>query len=205
MIPILTPELKASAVGWLLAALLAWTALVGFAGWLTGYDYRGDLAERDAATLRAAQTDALAKAQADAAARYRAATERGVKAEADLLTARAQFDAERRTQQSRITHVTTRYVPVPGAASIPLPACVFTRGWLHDYNAALGLPEGGSAAVAGESGDTAGGAASADAGLLPAAGLSQADILAHAGDYGAWCRGLAAQVDRLVELRRAEQ
>lgn len=205
MMPILTPELKAPALGWLLAAVLAWTALVGFAGWRTGYDYRGDLAERDASTLRASQSTALAKAEADAAARYRTATERGVKAEADLLTARAQFDAERRTQQSRITHVTTRYVLASGSAPIDLPHCVFTRGWLHDYNAALGLPEGGAAAVTGESGDTAEGTAGADAGLLPAAGLSQADILAHAGDYGAWCRGLAAQVDRLVELRRAEQ
>lgn len=102
--------------------------------------------------------------------------------------------------QERIPHVTTRYLPALTAAPEPIPHCVFTAGWLRDYNAALGVPTTGAGATAGSSGQAANHATDADAELLES-GVTPADILAHAQDYGQWARDLASQVTALLTAR----
>jgi len=186
--------------GWLLfGGLLALLASAG-GGAVAGYHYRGISADLALQGMQTESTRQFAQAQAQAAASYRNEAQRAHVAELSLIGERDRFDADRRTLQSRISSVTTRYIPAPGAGARPLPECVFTRGWLRDYNAALGLSEGGTPATASDTGQDSSEAASADAWLLPADGVTQADILAHVADYGAWCRGTAAQVEQLAPL-----
>lgn len=122
--------------------------------------------------------------------------------ETQLSNAKAQHAKEKKALLQRITDVTTVYVPSPGAAPEPLPRCVFTAGFVREFNAAIGvatdLPgpaQGAAAAAAGPAPSTA---ASTEA-WLRESGLSQVDILAHAGDYGEYCRNLSAQVNGLLD------
>lgn len=176
-------------------ALLIATA--GGAGW-TGYHLRGQSCDRDAETQRANQATAFATAERLAAERYRTATETAARADVALADTRQTVAATASAVKTRIVYVTTQYIPSGASAPVDLPRCVFTRGWLRDYNTALGVPGTAQSAAAGGTGNEALPAAAVEAGLLADSGLTQADILAHAADYGAWCGGLSAQVTGLI-------
>jgi predicted GNAT family N-acyltransferase len=103
--------------------------------------------------------------------------------------------------QERIPHVTTQYKASVGAAAQPIPRCVFTAGWLRDYNTALGVPAARSATAAGTAAKTASAAPGTDAELLES-GVTPADILAHAQDYGRWARDNLAQLNTLLDLQK---
>ncbi|MCY1551111.1 hypothetical protein D9M68_874200 [compost metagenome] len=77
---------------------------------------------------------------------------------------------------------------------------MFTVGWLRDYNTALGVPGAASGPLAGPAGPTPWAAPGADAELLES-GVTPADILAHAKDYGRWARDLASQVTGLLAAK----
>jgi hypothetical protein len=128
---------------------------------------------------------------------------RANQAEALLLE---QMDRHAQDQQQlleRIPHVTTVYRPTLTAAPVAIPRCVFTAGWLRDYNLALGV----SAPAAGTAAATVTQAAwptpGTDAELL-ASGVSPADILAHAQDYGRWTRDNLAQLNQLLDLQNKD-
>lgn len=124
---------------------------------------------------------------------------------ADALAARlAEQQRQHRTTrdqlQKEVTRVSTLYRKALDAAPEPVPACVFTRGWVRLYDRATGaeLP----AAPA----DPAGAAAPAgEAAALEQldSGVSQAGLLAHHIDYAEQCRNSAAQLDRLIDLLEA--
>lgn len=129
--------------------------------------------------------------------------ERANQAEALLLSQQDGHDQDHQQLQERIPHVTTVYRPAPAAAPVVIPRCVFTAGWVRDFNLALGA--GLSAAGVGTA--TAGPAQAAwpapgtDAELLES-GVTPADILAHAQDYGLWARNNLAQLNALLDLQK---
>lgn len=101
---------------------------------------------------------------------------------------------------AQVPHVTTVYLPAPAAKPVPIPACVFTRGWLRGYNAAIGAAVSDAAQGAGvpaQATDTAG-APSGDDELAPVA-ITQADVLNHHIDYAARTKDLEAQLNKLID------
>lgn len=128
---------------------------------------------------------------------------RANEAEALLLAAFDRHAEEKRQLQERILHVTTNYIPAPGAVAKPIPRCVFTAGWLRDFNTALGVPAlgPGSALTAAEK--AAWPTPGTDAELLES-GVTPADILAHAQDYGVWARANLAQLNALLDLQEKD-
>lgn len=130
---------------------------------------------------------------------------RANQAEELLLSQYARFDTEQKQLEERIPHVTTVYRPAPAAAPVAIPHCVFTAGWLRDYNAALGadLPTAGTGAVAAKAAQAPRPTPSTDAELLES-GVTPADILAHAQDYGRWARSLHAQLNALLDLQEKD-
>jgi hypothetical protein len=129
--------------------------------------------------------------------------ERANQAEAWLLGQQAAHDKDQQQLQERIPHVTTRYRPAPAAAPVVIPRCVFTAGWVRDFNLALGagLPAVGIGAAATGPAQTAWPAPGTDAELLES-GVTPADILAYAQDYGRWARDNLAQIDALLNLHK---
>ncbi|MBK3440782.1 lysis protein [Pseudomonas lactis] len=103
--------------------------------------------------------------------------------------------------QERIPHVTTQYKASVAAVPQPIPHCVFTAGWLRDYNAALGVPAASATAVASAFAKATSAATGTDAELLES-GVTPADILAHAQDYGRWARDNLAQLNSLLDLQK---
>ncbi|MFD2645118.1 hypothetical protein [Pseudomonas japonica] len=120
-------------------------------------------------------------------------------AEAQLSQAKVQHQKELEQLQERIPNVTTVYLPAPAAKPVAIPRCVFTAGWLRDYNAALGVPATAPAAAAGRAQAATSHAPGTDAELLES-GITPADILAHAQDYGLWARNNLAQLNALLDL-----
>lgn len=106
-----------------------------------------------------------------------------------------QLEADNAQLQQQITRVTRRYVDNSGK-SHPV-SCVFTRGFVQQYNAAFGHGDN-TAATAGSTGTAAGTVPAADT-LLRDSGVSQRDVLAAASDAGHQCRRLAAQVNGLLD------
>lgn len=104
--------------------------------------------------------------------------------------------AEKRVQLSRkVSHVTTVYRPAPDAAPQPLPACVFTTGFVREWNTALGLPEAGATTEGAN--QQANEAQGAD-GLDPSA-VTQADILNNHIDNAFRCRAIENQLTALID------
>ncbi|WP_248915847.1 lysis protein [Pseudomonas moorei] len=128
---------------------------------------------------------------------------RATEAESLLLASFERFTEEKRQLQERIPHVTTQYIPAPGAAAKSIPRCVFTAGWLRDYNTALGVPSARASAIAIPAEKAAWPTTGSDAELLES-GVTPADILAHAQDYGMWARSNLAQLNALLDLHEKD-
>lgn len=118
-----------------------------------------------------------------------------------LAAALADQQREHRTTrdhlQKEVTRVSSLYRKALDAAPEPVPACVFTRGWVRLYDRATG------AELPAADADSAGAAASparADAAEQLDSGINQSGLLAHHIDYAEQCRNTAAQLDRLIDL-----
>ncbi|AWF64382.1 hypothetical protein CSC27_0002 [Pseudomonas aeruginosa] len=100
-------------------------------------------------------------------------------AEEQLLQVQQQLTDTRHQLQERIAHVSTAYRAAPGAAPTAIPRCVFTRGWVRDFNTALGASLSATGARTASAGTQAATwpAAGSDAELLES-GVTPADILA---------------------------
>lgn len=129
--------------------------------------------------------------------------ERANQAEALLLSQQAGHDQDHQQLQERIPHVTTVYRPAPAAAPVVIPRCVFTAGWVRDFNLALGagLPAAGTGTAAPGTAQAAWPTPGADAELLES-GVTPADILDHAQDYGRWARNNLTQLNALLDLQK---
>lgn len=128
---------------------------------------------------------------------------RANESESLLFNLMDQYAKEKQLLQERIPHVTTQYRTAPGAVTQPIPRCVFTAGWLRDFNTALGVPAPGPGATAAQPAQAPWATPGTDAELLES-GVTPADILAYAQDYGLWVRGNLAQLNGLLDLREKD-
>ncbi|MGY8829667.1 MAG: lysis protein [Pseudomonadales bacterium] len=138
---------------------------------------------------------------------YRQQVERANQAEQVFLNAQEQIGLlQQQLTQERIGRVSTQYTPTRGGAVVPSPRFVITCGWLRDYNAALGAtaPAPEPCRATAVSKETAWPAPGAHTELLES-GVTAADILAHARDYGAWALANLAQLNALLDLHEKEQ
>ena len=94
-----------------------------------------------------------------------------------------------------IARVNDLYRRALDAAPEPLPACVFTRGWVRVYDQATGAAPMPPAKTA--TGAAAPGAEAAALEQLDS-GLSQRAVLAHHVRYAEQCRNTSAQLDALI-------
>jgi len=125
---------------------------------------------------------------------------RANQAEALMLGQMDRHAQDQQQLQERIPHVTTVYRPAPAAAPVVIPRCVFTAGWLRDFNLALGVPAPTPGATTATAQAAAWATPGTDAELLES-GVTPADILAFAQDYGRWARNNLAQLNQLLDLQ----
>lgn len=133
---------------------------------------------------------------------YHQQVERANQAELVFLDAQDEIGRlKQQLTQERINRVSTQYTPARGAAAVAAPRFVVTCGWLRDFNAALGAtaPAPPNCRATAGAQETAWPASGADAELLES-GVTAADILAHARDYGAWALANLAQLNALIDL-----
>ena len=127
----------------LTVALLACVVSASAAGSIAygfGFRYAAALGDTALANLQSTHSaQALAAEQANRVQLLQQVS-RAQQSESLLFDFMTQHANEKQQLQERIPHVTTQYRPAPGAAAEPIPRCVFTAGWLRDFNAALGVP-----------------------------------------------------------------
>lgn len=158
---------------------------------------RAALAEQVALAARDREAVALAVSEAERAARLRLEREsaRAAALAGEVDESRNRLAAERRAFNRRMARV---------AQDAALDGAGLSDDWVRLYNEALGLApaaDGGEAgASAPAAAPAAGTASAAGAGLRP--GTSLEDLLAHARDYGGYCRSLRAQAQALVAVER---
>lgn len=189
-----------SGLAWAVAACALSAAAAGSVGYGLGDRQATATGAADLADLKREHAEqALANGQRnldDLLSEMRRAND----AEAQLSAAKTQHQTELEQLQERIPNVTTVYLPAPAAKPVAIPRCVFTAGWLRDYNTALGVPATTPGAAAGHAQAATSPTPGTDAELL-ASGVTPADILAHAQDYGLWARNNLAQLNALLDLQ----
>ena len=186
----------------LLACLVIGAASAGI-GYSFGARHAEAQGNANLERLKAEHAEQACQAAIDSRVQLLQQIERANQAEALLLSQQAGHDQDHQQLQERIPHVTTVYRPAPAAAPVVIPRCVFTAGWVRDFNLALGAglsATGGGAATAGPA-QAAWPAPGSDAELLES-GVTPADILAHAQDYGRWARNNLAQLNALLDLQK---
>lgn len=186
----------------LLACLVSGAAGAGIA---YGFGYRYADAQGTARLERQERrfTEQAKQAAEDNLLRYSQQVVRANETEALLMATLDRFTTEAKQIEERIPHVTTVYRPAPAAEPVAIPHCVFTAGWLRDYNLALGVPAPGTGTAATHAAQAAWPPPGADTELLES-GVTPADILAHAKDYGRWASALHAQLNALLDLQEKD-
>ena len=96
-----------------------------------------------------------------------------------------------------IARVNDLYRKALDAEPEPLPACVFTRGWVRVYDEATGARTAVPAAA--DPGRAAAQSAEALAAEQLDSGIGQSAVLAHHVRYAEQCRNVAAQLDALID------
>lgn len=148
-------------------------------------------AERDQARLVADSAKAAAKKLLDEQARN------------DKLA--ADFAEQQRTHRKttdrltgEIARVNDLYRDALDAPPKPLPACVFTAGWVRVYDEATGAAAVGMHTPP-DTGRAAAQVAEGRAAEQLDSGISQRDVLEHHTRYAEQCRNSAAQLDLLID------
>lgn len=162
-----------------------------------------DTYKTEQATLENAALRAWAK-------RYQEQVAAGQQAEASYLEQIAQLESQNKQLQGQINDVTQRWIDEKGK-SHPIE-CVFTRGFVRQYNAALGydnasVDTGHSDATAATvigTGAASGQPEAADAWLRDS-GVSQRDVLANIIDNAKQCRSWRSQINGLLDEREGLQ
>ncbi|UVM52195.1 lysis protein [Pseudomonas sp. B21-015] len=191
-------RLAVVALACILSAAAAGSVAYGF-----GFRYAASLGDTELANLKAEHAEQARIAESANRLQLLQQVTRANKTEDLLLDVMTRHAEEKRQLQERIPHVTTQYIAAPGAAAKPIPHCVFTAGWLRDYNTALGVPTPRPGTVAPTAEKAAWPATGTEAELLES-GVTPADILAHAQDYGVWARSNLAQLNALLDLQEKD-
>lgn len=187
----------------LLIALLAGVVSAAAAASIAygfGFRYAQALGNTNLQTLRATHAEQAVAAEKENRLQLLQQVARANEAEALLFATFDQHAEEKRLLQERIPHVTTQYIPTSGAVAKPIPRCVFTAGWLRDFNTALGVPAPGAGITATQPAQAPWTTPGTDTELLES-GVTPADILAYAQDYGQWVRNNLAQLNGLLDLQ----
>lgn len=125
------------------------------------------------------------------------------RADADFQAKKQQLERENADLKKQIADVTRHWVDEKGKHH-PIE-CVFTRGFVQQYNAAIGAStgEGGVSATArsASAGNTTGATDPALARLRDS-GVTQADVLANVTDNARQCRVWREQVNGLLDYTR---
>lgn len=162
---------------------------------------RGDLALAELKNMHQAQElirALAAEADAKAAAkRLQDAQAHNDKLAADLAEQQRQHRKTTDYLTGEIARVADLYREALDAPPKPLPACVFTAGWVRVYDEAIGARAAVPAAA--DSGRAAAQGAEARAAEQLDSGLSQAALLGHHIRYAEQCRNTAAQLDALID------
>jgi hypothetical protein len=158
-----------------------------------GYNRAEQQYKAQIADMKLSQAVDLQKAQRGEQTRRDAQSRNALRQSELLIAAKEKIDAQSKQLQERAPHVSTLYRQAPSAALQAVPDWLVTHGWVCDYNRATGddLP----AAAAGASG-TEDPSCAADP-FGPSA-VSAERILLHHEEYGAYCRKLEEQRDRLI-------
>ncbi|EBD9815338.1 hypothetical protein DB052_03175 [Salmonella enterica] len=196
-----------------LLLLLVVTVLLGWV-WVKGYDSGHLDAQRDGDKALAqlqSQFDTYRRESAEqqnealraVVARYNAQVAAAHKVDKDFQAKKQQLERENADLKKQIADVTRRWVDESGK-SHPVK-CVFTRGFVQQYNAALGVTAtsspghpGTAAAAASGTGKTPRATDTALARLRDS-GVSQADVLANVTDNARQCRVWREQVNSLLD------
>ena len=104
-----------------------------------GFRYAEALGNSNLQTLKTTHAEQAGAAEKENRLQLLQQVARANESESLLFAAYESFKEEKRQLQERIPHVTTQYIPAPGAVAKPIPRCVFTAGWLRDFNTALGV------------------------------------------------------------------
>ncbi|HHR4769139.1 TPA: hypothetical protein ACS55J_000695 [Salmonella enterica] len=198
-------------IPWDSLAVIAAVAVLLYWVWLLGYGkgMRDISRESDAAISRMqSRFDEFRRKEAEkqnealrtVVARYNAQVAAAHQADADFQAKKQQLEHENADLKKQIADVTRHWVDESGK-SHPVE-CVFTRGFVQQYNAALGVSAGnGGMSAAARSVSTGSTTGAADTALtrLRDSGVSQADILANVTDNARQCRVWREQVNGLLD------
>lgn len=159
-----------------------------------GYQRAEAIYQKQIADIRTAQATEVLRTEREQRARSEAQNRNMLRLSEQLITAKTTIDAQTKKLQERGHDVSTQYRPQPGAALQPVPDWIVTRGWVCDYNRAIGYATAGAATAVG--GDAAA-ACAADA--FSPSYVSAERILIHHEEYGGYCRKLEQQVNVLLD------
>ncbi|EJX0630347.1 hypothetical protein ODD08_000290 [Salmonella enterica] len=175
------------------AALLLLLALTlgGYFTWLEGHKHGYEKAQTECLRLQKQQAEASQRTLQEEWNRQQQQLIHIRQNEQTYLARSEELTTRNAELQRRINDVTQQYIDEKGKRH-PVE-CVFTRGFVQQYNAALGVSAPDVAAAARDAGTATAAAAGADA-RLRASGVSQRDILANLADNGQRCQQLALQV-----------
>lgn len=153
---------------------------------------RSEHQEQELARARAAEASAKT-----AAKRLQEEQARNDKLASDMAEQQRQHRKTTDYLTGEIARVADLYREALDAPPKPLPACVFTAGWVRIYDEATGA----RAAVPGaaDSGRAAAQSPEAQAAEQLDSGISQAALLGHHISYAEQCRNTAAQLDALID------
>nr|WP_269060002.1 hypothetical protein [Salmonella enterica] len=135
--------------------------------------------------------------------RYNAQVAAAHKADEDFQAKKQQLERENAALKKQIADVTRQWVDEKGK-SHPIE-CVFTRGFVQQYNAALGVTapysagHHESATAASASAGTTTGTTDTAVTRLRDSGVSQADILANVTDNARQCRVWREQLNGVLD------
>ena len=144
-----------------------------------------------------ARAEAVATAERAARERLEKETARVASLSAELSDARQKLAKERHTFDARLQKV---------AVAARHNCAGLSRDWVRLYNEALGLAAGAGGGPGSQDADPAGTAAPpgqtgpAGTGVRGDALATPEDVLAHARDYGGYCRGLESQLGTLARV-----
>ncbi|GAB7495581.1 hypothetical protein Bwad001_43120 [Bilophila wadsworthia] len=144
-----------------------------------------------------ARADAVAAAERAAREKLEKETARVAALSAELSDARQKLAKERQGFDARLQKV---------AVAARHNCAGLSRDWVRLYNEALGLATGAGGGPGSQDADPAGTAAPpgqtgpAGTGVRGDALATPEDVLAHARDYGGYCRGLESQLGTLARV-----
>ncbi|ECO0976964.1 hypothetical protein AA476_02695 [Salmonella enterica subsp. enterica serovar Muenchen] len=194
----------------LMLALIMLFAATWLKGYTTGRKEGWRDGERQVAQLQSQfdtyrREDAVKQTEAlmDIVRRYNAQVAAARQADADFQAKKQQLERENAALKQQIADVTRQWVDEKGKHH-PIE-CVFTRGFVQQYNAALGVTGAHNAghhestAATSASAGTTTGATDTAVTRLRDSGVSQADILANVTDNARQCRVWREQLNGVLD------